>query len=414
MVLILLQCFACVVCGVDFSNCRLGLLIRSIQSAILHVFTMEGFSVAILASRLLRRVRPQAMDARSGERLFAMNILGLQPAFTESELRHQYHRCALRHHPDRGGDTYMMQLVVWAHEFLRFVLTTPEAQTTPQAQAPSTYNAGPSTYNAGPSTYNAGPSTYDIGPPSPAPSVEASGAALIAARDFIEALGREPRGSSHRGAMRSLLSEIRRVMGDARLPQVITYSGGCLELMATYARQTLAFAATSWVDIGFKELSRTGYDLHQNRVIDYGNWEYLTVLEFFALCNPDVQTHLNTLREGWPTYMDLWPWHKSEGHVEQLADVIECIMGGLRGEPWFSSVPRPDNMTLPEMFQTFTALCKLVHRLDGLLRTGRLKYLNNYLCKLAPVQAMEFTSGWINAQCPLQGLLLFALFRTCG
>ena len=72
------------------------------------------------------------------------------------------------------------------------------------------------------------------------------------------------------------------------------------------------------------------------RIIDYGNKEYVAILQLFAMMNPsEFSAHLEPMRENWPAHMDLWADHKTNAHWERLADITECIMGALRAEEWF-------------------------------------------------------------------------------
>ena len=62
-----------------------------------------------------------------------------------------------------------------------------------------------------------------------------------------------------------------------------------------------------WEDCGFTHLSYQGYDaIGHLRAADYGNYEYLAVLEFWSLLEPKIWESLNSMRDAWPTLLDLW------------------------------------------------------------------------------------------------------------
>ena len=53
------------------------------------------------------------------------------------------------------------------------------------------------------------------------------------------------------------------------------------------------------------------------RAVDYGNYEYLAVLEFWSLLEPKIGESLNSMRDAWPTLLDLW----------NAAQTVRCARG---------------------------------------------------------------------------------------
>ena len=185
----------------------------------------------------------------------------------------------------------------------------------------------------------------------------------------------------------------------------------------------------SWEEIGFKALSFEGYDIDGLRVIDYGNKEYEAILELFALYRPTLWDALNRLHNSWPS-LDLWRMNPSRAATERKADVVEIIMGALRGERNFlEPIWRPfldeTGCRLPLLFVDFCNLCKLVQYLNALFCTGYLKHKREHHHKLEFVGSIRITqlgfcSEWRggNVEDVLprvrarKGLLLYALLKS--
>ena len=54
------------------------------------------------------------------------------------------------------------------------------------------------------------------------------------------------------------------------------------------------------------------------------------------------------MRHAWPTLLDLWNVANTERHVERVADIVELVMGALRGEAWYDD--SIGEKCLPTMF----------------------------------------------------------------
>ena len=149
------------------------------------------------------------------------------------------------------------------------------------------------------------------------------------------------------------------------------------------------------------------------RVIDYGNKEYLTTLQYMVLAQPTIHDSLNRLRSRWPTLMDLWLSYKSDQHIERLADVVEIIMGALRAEHWFTHLWGIDRYRncLPEIFSMMTTLCKIIQSLTARLGTAYLKHKREVVPLFRPIMHLEFSNRWANNH-EARGMLLFGLLAS--
>ena len=309
----------------------------------------------------------------------AMRVLSLQVGFTELQLRKSFYRVSLRHHPDKGGSQEKMKEIVNARDVCREYLARQTTET------------------------NLGPESCDFAEmfaaPSSPPSENLIRSVVLEATSFVTLLGACKDGKMLRGQLRSVLEN------SSMMKRVCRFAYDCTSLMVR--RTSLMVPATSWHASGFKYLSFQGYDTMNNglRIIDYGNHEYLAVLEFLCLQHAAIWENLNIMRAYWPTLLDLWRPHKSLTHVERLSDVIEIIMGGLRGEDWFKGWTEP---TDPTLFAYFCSLCRLIHLLNARLKTGRLKYKNESVRTLK--NKGMYQNMWLNDDMP-KGVLLAALAR---
>ena len=105
--------------------------------------------------------------------------------------------------------------------------------------------------------------------------------------------------------------------------------------------------------------------------------------------------------------MDLWAENKTNGHVEQLADVVEIVMGALRGEEWFEQLFKKHH-DLPKLFNVLVDICRLVQQLDARLLTGVLKHSHyERIPKFPRLAKLDFVQRWSDIES--KGLLLFGL-----
>ena len=146
----------------------------------------------------------------------------------------------------------------------------------------------------------------------------------------------------------------------------------------------------------------------KNQTVDYGNAEYLAVLQFFALADTRVWVYLNMMRAAWPTYMDLWAANKTNAHVEQLADVVEIVVAALRGEACFAEVHHETR--LRDLLPVLTSLCQLVHHFNGHLYKGEAKYNGDALLIMTRhLPSMPFIRNWHDYA--NRGILLYSIFE---
>jgi len=313
----------------------------------------------------------------------AMAVLGLHPGFSAEQLQKQYYRMALRHHPDKaGGSVAMMQKVTAARDVLARIVQHPEPSVDIHRSA------------------------------TPPPSVLEIAQVTQWAKEFLARLRAVPKQHRHRGCAMGLYTRIHDIAMNPLMAAMVALGDSCVQLMVRHLHVRMqASEPLDWTSCGFKYLSYQGYDIDGLRVIDYGNREYLAVMEFWSLSSPDMLKHLGSLQEVWPTYLDLWRMDKTSAHIERLADVVEIIIGAVREEPWFRCVTahyRP----LPAFFNLLVALCRLVQHLDARLHSGYLKHKREVLPKFTSMDESEFCQCWSNSRYP-QGLLLFGLIQAC-
>ena len=172
-------------------------------------------------------------------------------------------------------------------------------------------------------------------------------------------------------------------------------------------------APVSWTSCGYKYLSFQGFDADGLTIINYGNKEYHALLQYMALAKPTIHHALNRLRSRWPTLLDLWTPHKSDEHIERLADVVEIIMGAACAEPWFQHLWSLDQYqhSLPQLFLLLTTLCKIIQSLTARLGTGYLKHKREVVPQFHHIQSLEFSNRWANNYAA-QGMLLFGLLTS--
>ena len=315
----------------------------------------------------------------------ALALLGLHLPFTSDQLQKQYYRKARIFHPDKGGDHTMMQKIVAAKDLLGNYVQNP----------PTTFTDYWPDYYA----------------PSPCPSACDKMEAIMHGNEFLQALRDTPKSSAHRCSAMQLWHCIKNVSRNPMLNDLLLFGAQCVWMLADNLDKMAGHPSSqSWTKCGYKFLSFQGFDVDGLRIIDYGNKEYHALLQYWALAQPTIHHALNRLRTRWPTLMDLWAPHKSDQHVERLADVVEIIMGAARAEPWFQHLHSLDRYRhrLPEIFLLLTTLCKIIQSLSARLKTGYLKHKCEHVSQFGLLQSLEFSCKWTNNY-EARGLLLFGL-----
>ena len=324
--------------------------------------------------------KPSSSSAMDEQVQEAMRVLSLQVDFTQEQLRKNFYRVSLKHHPDKGGSEETMKEVVNARDVCEEYLAR---QTTNTNLSPDTDSFD---------------SAEEFAAPWSPPSEDFIQSVVVEATTFVTLLGECSNGKMLRGELRSVLNN------RSMMKRVCRFAFDCTSLMV----RAQATPRKSWPQSGFKLLSYQGYDTrhHGLIIVDYGNYEYLALLEFLCLQDAAIWENLNILRKSWPTKLDLWKTHKSLKHVERLGDVIEIIMGGLRGENWFKGWTVEE--ANPQLFAYFCSLGKLIHLLDARLKSGRLKWKNERIQTLQ--NKGKYQEMWRNGDMA-KGVLLAALSR---
>ena len=274
-------------------------------------------------------------------------------------MRAQYRRLALYYHPDKNpqhADGRMMRLLNEAREVLgaggwQFVASTPPPTT---------------------------------------PFIENVASQLM---QYLVSL---PRGHTHRAFAGELTTKLKSAF--RMLPRLLSFAGGVLRKVNDHVQQLLlSHGAISWHASGLKTLSHEGYDVRGAQLIDYGNWEYTTILGALCLMDTSVDVaingQLNGLAVTWPS-LDMWREPKSDDAYEMLGDVVEIIMAALRGDRFFGELVESWGRELPQMFNGFCALCRLVHILHGAFVTGTRKYDNYSRRGVVHLPIPPFRSVW--------------------
>ena len=84
-----------------------------------------------------------------------------------------------------------------------------------------------------------------------------------------------------------------------------------------------------WVSGGFKAHSLLGYDIVQNRVVDYGNFQYTSGLAVLARHNPMIATALEEASQWLPTLQ--LDCTDTDASLERKGDVVEIMFALARG-----------------------------------------------------------------------------------
>ena len=246
----------------------------------------------------------------------AMQVLDLHNVFSSGEVRKQFHRLSLLSHPDKpgGSDANMKRILAARDLCVSFLNRSP----------------GPILRPEPPETHPGNAPTW---PASAPPSADYLDRVTSYAVEFLAKFGEHGPRQRERQHMRAQIKQIAIASGWNWL---LDFALGCIQKLARSTEQQCASGVKSWEACGFKSLSYQGYDVTGHlRAVDYGNYEYLAVLEFWSLREPKIWESLNSMRDAWPTLLDLWRAATTQRHVERLADIVEIVMGALRGEAWF-------------------------------------------------------------------------------
>ena len=158
--------------------------------------------------------------------------------------------------------------------------------------------------------------------------------------------------------------------------------------------------AVPW-DHRWKAVSMEGYDVVRNKIIDYGNREYTTILAAFMVRDTKIAECVTWLSGHWPSLHPFNSEHTNHS-VEMQADIIEIVMAALRGHDLFCEVLTPlyeriSQFRYPRL-QVFQYLCNVaqcVQYLDASLLTGWLKFRQARVPKLEPLQRSPFQQLWM-------------------
>ena len=134
--------------------------------------------------------------------------------------------------------------------------------------------------------------------------------------------------------------------------------------------QRLAHIATSfagnWTTV-IKPWSHCGYD-YRRRVIDYGNYQYKTIITAWAWFNVDVENAMLQLSTVWPTctsrYADSWDALNHQG------DLVEVCLSLCRGDDAFDLLSLYDRDSWRSAYADLCSLCDAVDHLYCYMREG--------------------------------------------
>ena len=215
-------------------------------------------------------------------------------------------------------------------------------------------------------------------------------APLNAVADFMETFTKRKGDSSRNTMVGSDLSQLRKLR---HLPKCALLLEEILDNMIIDLR---ASPNTDWVSL-FKVHSQSGFDVRRGAVVDYGNVEYPVLLHCLASLSPPVAERLAVLQSRWPslglslrsimaepspeqtglTCEDCHRMGVSKRSLILQSDIIEIVLGSLRGEAYYNRTPRLSVYqceTLPSVFDQWCQAMRCIHLLDSRLRSGVLKY----------------------------------------
>ena len=160
-------------------------------------------------------------------------------------------------------------------------------------------------------------------------------------------------------------------------------------------QQYKLYRGQSW-DSHWKEVSREGFDLVKGRTVDYGNVEYNVILGCMVHNSPFIKdcmqwfgTHyFETLRPNSP-----FTSHSCEMH----GDIVEICMAALLGHiDFYELLPPRDGSKL---FAKLCSCCRTVQMLDGVFRTGIIKWKNQRVVTLGRTRpelvSHPFVHSWL-------------------
>ena len=293
----------------------------------------------------------------------ALQTLGVSASCSKEEYRLAYKRLALLVHPDKNP-----QNVQACGELMRRLNEAREV-----LEATETVRRDPVS-----------------GQVSPQPDLSSSshGAAL----HLMQYLGSLSKRHPEKQLSRALVAQVQSTM--PQVPRITEFVAGVLRIVDDHVQKLhRSHRSISWHASGLKTLSEGGYDTTCNglRIIDYGNWEYTSVLGALCLIQPSLHSLLNRLQVTWPS-LDMWFEPKSDHQYEMLGDIMEIVMAGLRGDAFFVELEASDRTTLPRLFNGFCQLCRLVHLLNGHFESGTKKWDRH--SPLRRLHVEPFLSRW--------------------
>lgn len=149
----------------------------------------------------------------------------------------------------------------------------------------------------------------------------------------------------------------------------------------------------------WKPVSAKGCDVIRGRIVDYGNVEYATILQFLYLQDSNCKQAIDYLVIYWASIHPTDPHHYTEHGVSMQGDVIEICLAALRGHPDFDMTAElaRQKCSLPTLFLQVCQLCQLVQYIDAAVRTGWIKASGTVVTLLrADVEFHDdaFISAW--------------------
>ena len=212
---------------------------------------------------------------------------------------------------------------------------------------------------------------------------------------------------SSRAFKKKLTTSQKEVLGEVRamlreLPQLVSRVLPFLEAtMRTMCEVTAADdsgdALSSW-EFRWKKVSYEGFDLIKNVYIDYGNVEYSCLLGAFCLLDAGLMNHLVVLSQRWPAVNPFT--HTSDDAYSMQGDVMEVALAALRANelfmPRFNELLIQHAISLPEVYNAFCRICRMVQDIDCLVFSAKVKWRQAYVQKIALPEwtVLEFVAQW--------------------
>ena len=149
------------------------------------------------------------------------------------------------------------------------------------------------------------------------------------------------RVSKTRGDLRYMLARSRSHLND-----IVKVFRCVLHRMCVLTHADYMNDRDAWVH-RWKAVSEAGFDVRNERIVDYGNWEYTAIVQFLYLQDPKCKELIDYLATYWPSLHPLDHLHSSPHGVIMKGDIVEICLAALRGHRDFDLIVAMAGLTHP-------------------------------------------------------------------